>query len=415
MKIGDAVAERILVRKIEPGLWQWRFVSGGNLWLSESFYTGDINLLAESIAGKTCWLLLDGRSVSSQVVDVGVKDRKLLGKLVPFEVEETVVTPVDELIFAYGPLEEGMVSTQYVREDYVAELIDELEDLGAEVQSVACDYAELDEGEGWVFLLENTMFFAKTGPHQGFSCEAASAPLFIQALCTELEKANDNAAPKALHLVAETQEALVTLRNWLPKTLEADENLSIYEQEGSFWDAVALRLKPVMEFRSGNLARKLPFGVWWNHWKIPVIAASVAFVIALGTTWGELQQAKKDSMQLFADRDTVFRQVVSSGSITDPVRQLKAKLQKQESTEPSNIVFLVSKIAPEIRKTQDLKMTSFRYTHNNGSLQFNVEAKDFAMLEALRGKIAEAGLVAEIRSSKVSGDIHQAQIRVTES
>ncbi len=409
------MAERILVRKIEPGLWQWRVVTGQNQWLSESFYTGDINLLAESIAGKACWLLLDGRTVSSQVVDVGVKDRKLLSKLVPFEVEETVVTPVDELIFAYGPLEEGRVSTQYVKEDSVAELITELEDLGAEVQSVVCDYAELDEGEGWVFLLEDKTFFAKTGSHQGFSCEAAAAPLFIQALCTEADKNEGISHPAALHLVAETEDSLATLRNWLPKNVEVSETLSIYEQEGGFWDAVALRIKPVMEFRSGNLSRKLPFGVWWSDWKVPAIAASIAFIVAIGTTWGEFHQAKKESAQLFSDRDAVFRQVVSSGSITDPVRQLKAKLQKQESTEPSNVVYLVSKVAPEIRKNKNLNMTSFRYTQNNGALQFSVEAKDFAMLEALRGDIAKAGLAAEIRNSKVSGDIHQAQIRVTES
>ncbi|WP_054113691.1 type II secretion system protein GspL [Marinagarivorans algicola] len=409
------MAERILVRKIEPGLWQWRVVTSQNQWLSESFYTGDINLLAESVAGKACWLLLDGRTVSSQVVDVGVKDRKLLSKLVPFEVEETVVTPVDELIFAYGPLEDGLVSTQYVKEDSVAELIAELEELGAEVQSVGCDYAELDEGEGWVFLLEDKTFFAKIGSHQGFSCEATVAQLFIQALCTEADKNESIVQPAALHLVAETEEALVTLRNWLPKNLEVSETLSIYEQEGGFWDAVALRIKPVMEFRSGNLARKLPFGVWWNDWKIPAIAASIAFIVALGTTWGEFQQAKKESMQLFSDRDAVFRQVVSSGSITDPVRQLRAKLQKQTSTEPSNVVFLVSKVAPEIRKNKNLNMTSFRYTQNNGALQFSVEAKDFAMLEALRGDISKTGLAAEIRNSKVSGDIHQAQIRVTES
>ncbi|WP_053979333.1 type II secretion system protein GspL [Marinagarivorans algicola] len=409
------MAERILVRKIEPGLWQWRVVTSQNQWLSESFYTGDINLLAESVAGKACWLLLDGRTVSSQVVDVGVKDRKLLSKLVPFEVEETVVTPVDELIFAYGPLEDGLVSTQYVKEDSVAELIAELEELGAEVQSVGCDYAELDEGEGWVFLLEDKTFFAKIGSHQGFSCEATVAQLFIQALCTEADKNENIVQPAALHLVAETEEALVTLRNWLPKNLEVSETLSIYEQEGGFWDAVALRIKPVMEFRSGNLARKLPFGVWWNDWKIPAIAASIAFIVALGTTWGEFQQAKKESMQLFSDRDAVFRQVVSSGSITDPVRQLRAKLQKQTSTEPSNVVFLVSKVAPEIRKNKNLNMTSFRYTQNNGALQFSVEAKDFAMLEALRGDISKTGLAAEIRNSKVSGDIHQAQIRVTES
>lgn len=406
------MADRILVRKIAVGLWQWRHVSPQNQWVGDSFYTGDINLLAESVTGKTCWLVLDGCEVVTQRVDVGVKDRKVLSKLVPYQVEEAVVTPIDELVFAYGPLIEGDVDASYAREDTIAEQIEELEGIGAEVQSVVCDYLELDQGEGWVLLLDGENFYAKTSPYAGFSCDAENAELFILALCKRYDVDN---LPAAIHLVAESEEALIKLRAFLPEHVESSETVSLYEQEGGFWDVLKLSALPILEYRSGNLARKLPFAQWWNEWKVPAIAASVAFVLAVGTTWGELHQAKKASLHLFAERDAIFRQVVSSGSISDPVRQLKAKVGTQATTEPSNIVYLVSKVAPQIRANADLSVTSFRYTHNTSSLQFNIEAKDFAMLEALRGKIAESGLTAEIKSSRVSGDIHQAQIRVTDS
>ncbi|HEY7774832.1 MAG TPA: type II secretion system protein GspL [Marinagarivorans sp.] len=410
------MAEKILVRKVATGLWQWRQVTASQLWASDAFYTGDINLLAESVAGKTCWLILDGRHVVTQRVDVGVKDRKVLTKLVPFEVEESVVTPIDNLTFAYGPLVDGEVDTAYTDEANTAEEIAELEELGAEVPSAVCDYLELDAGDGWVLLLDEQTLYAKYGSHRGFSCDADNAELFILALC-ETHKGDDKTTllPPAIHLVADGEESLARLRGYLPEFVESAEGVSIYEQEGGFWDVLKLGAKPVLDFRTGNLARKLPFGQWWNEWKVPAIAAAAAFVIAAGVTWGELHQAKKASQQLFADRDAVYRQVVSSGSITDPVRQLKAKLGTEKDTEPSNVVLLVSKVAPQIRANNDLKVTSFRYTQNNGALQFNVESKDFAMLEALRGKIAETGLTAEIKSSRASGDIHQAQIRVTES
>lgn len=417
------MAERILVRKIEPGLWQWRFVTGQHQWLSESFYTGDINLLKESIDGKACWLVLDGCHVGTRQVDVGVKDRKLLPKLVPYELEESLVTPVDDLAFAYGSLEDGVVNTSYTALDYAEEAIAELEDMEADVQSLVCDYTELDAGEGWIILLDEGSVFVNQGQGKGFRCDAENGALFVKALFandlsdeeTLAESAPSVHKPSTLHIVADSEESLATLRRWLPTEIEADEEITIYEQEGGFWDVVSLAAKPRMDFRTGSLARKLPFTVWWNDWKIPAIAAGVAFVIALGTTWAELRDAKSDSRQLFTDRDAVYRQVVPTGSITDPVRQLKAKLNKSESTEPSNVVMLVSKIAPQIRGNGDLKITSFRYTHNNGTLQFNVEAKDFEVLEALRGKISDVGLSAEIKGSRASGDIQQAQIRVSES
>ena len=255
---------------------------------------------------------------------------------------------------------------------------------------------------------ENTLF-VKHSSHGGFRCELENAQVFLLVLCQATN------TPTAIYIIAENDEALLRLRSCLPEAIEGNADISIYEQEGGIWDVLALKAKPTLDFRTGGLARKLPFGQWWNEWKIPAIAASVAFAFAIGITWGELFQAKTISKQLFSDRDAVYRQVVPGGSITDPVRQLQGKLHKDENTQPSNVVALVAKITPEIRKNPDLKVTAFRYTQSNATLQFSVEAKEFAMLEALRGKMIELGLIAEIKRSSVSGDIHQAQITVSES
>ena len=60
-------------------------------------------------------------------------------------------------------------------------------------------------------------------------------------------------------------------------------------------------------------------------------------------------------------------------------------------------------------------MRSFRYNHDSGQLQLNLEAKTFDTFETLRSKIAESGLSVEIRSANVYGDMHQAQLRVSEA
>lgn len=409
------MAEKYFVRQVEPGLWQWRLVSGQGQWAGDAYYTGDINLLAESVASKTCWLVFDGRKVATRLVDVGVKDRKLLPKLVPFQVEEDIVTPVDNLIFAYGELKDGIVETAYAVEDDVADQIQALEDIGAEVESVVVDFIELDSGDGWVIVWDNDRLLVKTGAREGFSCDSDNAEMFIAALFHPL-LANAKATwPSSVYLVADDEESLTKLRNWLPEAIDKHEELSIYEQEGSFWDVLSIAAKPRVDFRSGQLARKLPFNAWWQTWKVPAIAASVAFVVAAGVTWGELKQASVLSKVYFAERDAIYRQVVSGGSITDPVRQLRAQVGTTESTEPSNVVSLVSKVTPKVQASKDLKVTSFRYTQNNGTLQLNVEAKDFAMLEQLTVQLGELGLKAEIKNSKASGDVQQAQLRVSES
>lgn len=409
------MAEKYFVRQVEPGLWQWRLVSGQGQWASDAYYTGDINLLAESVAGKVCWLVFDGRKVATRRVDVGVKDRKLLPKLVPFQVEEEIVTPVDDLIFSYGELTDGVVETAYVAEEIVAEQIHALEDIGAEVESVVVDFVELDGNDGWVIVWDNDRLLVKTATREGFSCDSDNAEVFIAALFQPLLASDKAVWPPSIYLVADSEESLTQLRAWLPSKVDKHETLSIYEQEGSFWDVLSIAAKPRYDLRSGALARKLPFNAWWQTWKVPAIAASVAFVVAVGVTWGELKQADVLSKVYFEQRNDIYRQVVSGGSITDPVRQLRAQVGTTESTEPSNVVALVAKVAPKVQANKDLKVTSFRYTQNNGMLQINVEAKDFAMLEQLTAELGQLGLKAEIKNSKASGDIQQAQLRVSES
>ena len=107
------MSERILVRKIEQNLWQWREASGQGEWLRDAFYTGDINLLKEAVEGKQVWLVVPGQEVVSQRVDVEIKDRKQLLKVLPYEIEETIIDPVEDLHFAYGPLEQDTITVAY--------------------------------------------------------------------------------------------------------------------------------------------------------------------------------------------------------------------------------------------------------------------------------------------------------------
>ena len=339
---------------------------------------------------------------------VDVKDRKLLSKLVPYEVEESIVTPVDELVFVYGELADGVVETAYTHAENTLAQIEELEALEADVQSVVCDYHELSSESQWVMLMDDDQVIVRHGTALGFSCDVDAAPIYIAAM-------KHDAPPSAIHLIADSEEGLDQMRSWLPEGLETNEDVEILEQEGGFWDVMSLSPKPALDFRSGPLARKLPFGQWWADWKVPAIAAGVAFVIALGTTWGELQQAKSLQKKHFAERDEIFRQVVPTGSISDPVRQLKSKLKKKEVTEPSSAVYLLSKVAPKVVKVKGLDITAFRYSQNNKTLQLNLEAPEYVLIEGLQNAIKAEGLKAEIKRSSVSGDIHQAQLRVSES
>lgn len=403
------MSERILVRKIEDNLWQWRAVSAAGEWYGEAFYTGDINLLKESVAGQHVWLILPGQDVVSQQADATIKDRRQLLKILPYEVEEGIINAVEDLHFAFGAIEDDKIPLAYASIDWLSECIAELEDIGAVVQRVGVDYLQIQRpADGWALLLENNILYAHFAHGVGFAVEQEMAEAYLVSLA-------NNETPTTLHLFADNEDALEQLRALLPENITGSEALVIEEREAGFWDVIAPTVL-VGDFRTGRLARKLPFDRWWHEFKYPIIAMAAAFLIAIGATWFALQQAESERRQIMAQTDQLFRQAVPEGNINDPERQLRGLVGNAgNSSAGSNAVALVAGVAPALESFDEVTIRSLRYSAESRQLQMNIEANSFATFEALRVKIAEAGFNVEIKSANVYGDVHQAQFRVSEA
>jgi general secretion pathway protein L len=402
------VSERILVRKIGPNLWQWREATSQGEWLGDAFYTGDINLLKEAVAGRFVWLLLPGQSVVSQRVPVEIKDRKQLLKVLPYEIEDSIIDAVEDLHFAIGPLQNDTVAVAYAECKWLQDIIAEVEiGAGAEVQRFGPDYMLLPRpDQGWVLLLENGLLLALLEDAVGFAVEQSMAGAYLAALASQ-------PPPLNLLLFGDSEESLMALHALLPGTITQNESITVAEQVAGYWDLVSPTLPPTLDFRSGRLARKLPFAKWWQEFKYPIVATAAGFVIALITAGVGLQKAETERKRITAQTDAIFRQAVPEGTISDPERQLRALLGSGGGTgSASNAVELLVGVAPAISALDEVVVRSLRYSQDNGQLQLTLEAKSFDTFETLRARIAETGLRVEIKSANVYGDMHQAQLRV---
>lgn len=406
----NSVSDRILVRKVEQNLWQWRAVSAQGEWHSEAFYTGDINLLKESVEGRHVWLILPGQNIVSLRADATIKDRRQLLKIVPYEIEEGIITAVEDLHFAFGAIEGDKIPVAYTDIEWLRECIAELENIGATVQRCGVDYLQMVRpDDGWTLLLENHILYVHFATGVGFAVEQEMAAAYLRSLAVS-EK------PAVLRLYADNEEALAQLRELLPEALTSSDELVAEEEEAGFWDVISPTAPLVGDFRTGRLARKLPFDKWWHEFKYPVIAMAAAFLLAIGGTWFALQQEESRRREIMAQTDQIFRQAVPAGNISDPERQLRGLLGNGgDSSGSSNAVALMAGVAPALQSFNDVTVRSFRYSVDSGELQMNIQASSFATFEALRVKIAEAGYSVNIKSANVAGDVHQAQLRVTEA
>lgn len=403
------MSDRILVRKIEHNLWQWREASGQGEWLRDAFYTGDVNLLKESVDGRQVWLVIPGQEVVSQRVEVEIKDRKQLLKILPYEIEDGIIDAVEDLHFVYGNIENDTIPVAYADTEWLQACISEVEATGAEVQRCSVDYLQLPRpADGWVLLLENGVLLAHVESGVGFAVEQSMAGAFLAALAAQ------QPPPANLHLYADSEQSLMALHALLPAIVTQNESIVITEQEAGFWDLVSPANPLAPEFRTAKLARRLPFDKWWHEFKYPIIATAAGFLIALGTAAMGLHKAELERKRIMAQTDAIFRQAVPQGTISDPVRQLRGMLGNNTNQgQSSNAVALLAGVAPAIKSLSEVSVRSFRYSHDTGQLQLNLEAKSFDTFETLRGKIAETGLSVDIKSANVYGDVHQAQLRVS--
>lgn len=408
------MSERVLVRKIEDKLWQWREVNTLGEWVDNAIHTGDINLLQETVKGRWVSLILPGQKIVSKRLVADIKDRNQLIKILPFEIEDNVVDPIENMHFHYGPVENGMIALAYGKLDWISECIHEIEDLECEVIQCSADYLQLPRSEGeelsWTLLFENGQLTALIAKDEGFVIEKGMATLFLEAAATR-------AIPKKVELFAENEDALIELKSLLPNSVIDSEDLQLEERIADYWGLLSPSQALRGNFRTGRLARKLPFAKWWDDYRIPIIGAAAAFLLAIGATWLGQQKADEQRKTIFAQTDEIFRQVVPSGKINDPHRQLRGMLGKSTSSGDgtSNAVHLIASVGPAIGAIGSVSVKSFRYSGSKKQLQMNVEGNSYQDFESLRKKITDVGFEVEIKSQSAHGDVFQAQLRVSEA
>jgi general secretion pathway protein L len=409
------VSDIIVVRQLADDLWQWRHADSRMGWRDDQIHSGDIETLSEALPrGSTpTWYFLSGEQVVTQQVTAEARERRHLAKLVPFQLEEQAIDPVDDLHFSLGPVREGKLAVAYTALSLLQEAVSQLEAAGCDVQRCTADFLMLERApDSWTLCLDQERLLVHSGQGLGLAVELSLASAVLPALVERQQM------PAQLELCAEDDAALDRLQALLPNSLTHDENLQVLRREGDFWDLIDFSALSELDFRTGALGRRLPLLRWWQEWRVPIIATAAAFVLAIGVTAGQYWQAQAEQEDILVQMRDLYRQVVPTAGedIRDPERRLESLVAGLGGPQASsNLMRLLNQVAPSIGTTEGLSVSSFRYSQDNRELQLNLEAEDFSLLEALRTDIAERGLTAELLRVSAQGDIHQARMRVVEA
>jgi general secretion pathway protein L len=222
----------------------------------------------------------------------------------------------------------------------------------------------------------------------------------------------------AIDLFAELDSSLSELKSMLPEFLRQKEGVDIQAQLGGFWDLVDASLDARnLNLRRGAFARQLPIKRWWQSWRAPIVYMSVAFIAALAVFVGQYFSYKAQEKAVLSDIQTVYKKAVPNGRPGDPEGVLNSMLRgvAGESTQPSNFMFLLSKVTQALSQQKDTKLSSYSYNGDKMNLQLTLEFASLSDVGEFRSQLEKLGIKADSPRTNSTGGGYQARMRVEEA
>jgi len=412
------VTDRLYVRQVSDSHWQWRLRYASGEW-DEDIYAGTIELLAESLphANLPVCVLVPGCEAVVRQMSVDTIEKKHLVKLLPFEMEEQLIDPVEDMHFCFGDIENDTVNVIYLNSEQMEKTLEAFAPTACEVQQVFPDYLLLrQEQYVSIIVLDGEQVIARFRDSKGFAIEINVAPLVLQSLQNALVLDDESGA--ALLLVASSENDVAVLHSCLPDAWLNNENLEIHQRVATYWDCIDPELVATsLNMRCGAFARQLPISRWWQMWKTPGYWLAASFILALMVNMGGYVVAKAEGKEIRKQIERVYLQAVPKGRRGDEENRLKSLLKKggDKKAKPGNLMVLLSGLAKTMAAQEDIQLSTFRYNGEQHELQINIEVKGLGELGQFRELLATNGLLSGSPRTTHQGDVYRADMKISEA
>ena len=416
--------DKLFLRKLPSQLWQWNVLELGE-WRFERYQSGDTDALLASLSaddddtrsalrGYQTILILPGEDVPSHQLSIDDSMKRHLAKLLPYELEDEVIDPVDELHFAFHELGNNQVVVHYIRADVLDAHLQGLAAYGAEVSAIVPDYLMLQtDFDGATLLQDGDRLLVNQGQGMGLTTDLGLADIILPNLAL-----NDSMSGR-LMIYAQTEDIAVKLRESLPSAMRSDSGPTMeMVQVHDFWEQLDSDSTFISKnLRQGAYARRLPIEQWAKAWKMPAIAAGAAFLLAILANALLLSSVQAENKEVRRSITETVKPVLGNGrnGLRDPVRALKSRLNGGNENEgkSSLAVALINQAATAIAAQTGVSLRTMRYNNSQQELRLDIEAPTYDAVEALRASLGSGGFKAELLRSNARGDVQQAQIKIS--
>lgn len=383
--------------------YRWRRRDAGE-WFAMG--EGDINQLVAEVSPWPAQviLVLPGHQVVTRRVAVAPGERRYYKKLVPFQLEDDIVTDVTELHFVFGPLDMDAVDLAYCQRRVLDTWLTPFYQRELPVSHIVSAAALLPvpaEGE-WLLLRDDAHLYYRLSETRYGTVQPSLAGLFLGSLVARNER------PQALQLLASTPEQLTELRALLPASLAP----LVANQRLASTPLAAHRQTP-------NLAvdqyfPRIPLKRWLSLVKVPALLLGAGLAVHLLVALTEWHTASRHTDELKTAITERYRAAVPVGAISDPLKQLRNQVNRAgNSSQGSNALQVLSQTVPVLTAIDGVEVKNLQFVNDAQELRLTIQAPALADIESLSSQFKGRGYDAQVLSVNVNNGVHQARMKVT--
>jgi type II secretion system protein L len=370
-------------------------------WLDDAAAREDLLATLGDRRVKVCFAV-PGADARLLVQTVPPEEKKHLGKSLPFSLEERVAEDIDDLHFAYCPLQGDDYAVAITSREKMADWHSRLSELPG-IQAWIPEPLMLPWRSGeWCVVVEGGEAIVRFGHCGGFTVERELVATLLQGVVAAAGE------PEAIVVYGEDQASDTAL-------LPADLRDRVQWRRGNLCAALMLSDSGEVNLNllQGSYAPRLPLGRWWTQWRAVAAAFAIAFVLQMAATYADYRYLLQQNLALRGAVEASYRKAFPKGAVVDAEKQLRRQLEAAGGTgRGSNFVGLMERVGSAVADSPGTSISTINYSDKGDEMRLNIVAADFEGVEKLRSRINEAGLEAVMESSSTRGERVSARLRV---
>jgi general secretion pathway protein L len=327
-----------------------------------------------------------------------------LARAVPFALEEQLTEDVDLLSFAIGRRRgNGGTPVAVVSRAVLTAWLSELKAAGFDPQAIYADISAMPENPGQTVLwLEKERLAVRRPGALPFAVELSpvkEALVVAGVIADPLDSAEPK--PKESAILYVTREDWARVQGEFEDLLEDFASLKVQLlSDGPLpWLARGLEAPEAVNLLQGEFSRTTDYSARWRQWRVAAALAVALLVVHVAAQALQIRHAKHDSAALDAEISQLFSESMPGDAVTDPRRQMQAKLERirKSGAGPQYFLRTLQTLSGALAVTPKTAISALSYRED--ALDMTVSAPSLAALSQLTQFVGKEGLAAEIQSS----------------